>query len=344
MKTNSVFFILFIVVLFFMASCTKNQQNRQSADGDLEFKKMCTDAGYGWMHMNPTKNGKFIKDAQECWGCMVELEHICDKEKFMQFLGNNENSAELLSVKLKIVPDKINAKDTATLIFKFEDAEGKPLKLDIAHEKLVHVIIINEDFSIFSHVHPEDSTLTANDMKKEGIYAINYTFSKAGQYLIGTDFAADNHEYSKVFYVDVAGNKIKPIVKNLSIQEIFDGYTVNLSLPQKIAAGKETMLLYNFAKYNKPLTDMEPYLGATMHLAIVKDDLTGFIHTHAMIPDNMPMMNNAMADMSHIELPDHFGPDLMAHITFPEKGYYLIFGEFKHNGKVVVTKFMVEAG
>ena len=82
MKTSSLFFILFIVVLFFIASCTKNQQK-----GDLEFKKMCQDAGYEWMYMKQTQDGKFIKDAQECFGCMVEgIEHICDKEKFMGYV------------------------------------------------------------------------------------------------------------------------------------------------------------------------------------------------------------------------------------------------------------------
>ena len=49
---------------------------------------MCTDVGYEWMHMKPTKDGKFIKDAQECWGCMVEgIEHICDKEKFIEYMN-----------------------------------------------------------------------------------------------------------------------------------------------------------------------------------------------------------------------------------------------------------------
>mgnify|MGYP001560755774 CR=1 FL=1 len=83
MKFSDVSFILFIIVLFFISSCTKSERN----EGDLEFKKMCTDAGYEWMFMKPTKDGKFIKDAQECWGCMVEgIEHVCDKEKFSQFV------------------------------------------------------------------------------------------------------------------------------------------------------------------------------------------------------------------------------------------------------------------
>lgn len=54
---------------------------------DLEFKKMCQDAGYEWMLMKPTQDGKIIQNAQTCMGCMVEgIEHICDKEKFMEFV------------------------------------------------------------------------------------------------------------------------------------------------------------------------------------------------------------------------------------------------------------------
>lgn len=83
LKISNLFFIVFVVVLFFIASCAKNQ----SGQGDLEFKQMCQSAGYEWMLMKPTQSGKFIKDAQECMGCMVEgIEHICDKEKFKEFM------------------------------------------------------------------------------------------------------------------------------------------------------------------------------------------------------------------------------------------------------------------
>ena len=82
MKINNLFFIILVIALFLISSCSKNQQKE-----DLEFKKMCIDSGYEWMHMKPTQDGKFIKDADECFGCMVKgIEHICDKEKFMEFL------------------------------------------------------------------------------------------------------------------------------------------------------------------------------------------------------------------------------------------------------------------
>ena len=80
LKLNNLFFILSIILLFFIASC-KNKPNE-----DLEFKKMCTDSGYEWMKMRPTQNGKIIKDSNDCLGCMVGLEHICDKEKFEEFV------------------------------------------------------------------------------------------------------------------------------------------------------------------------------------------------------------------------------------------------------------------
>lgn len=82
MKKSNLFFTGFIIFLFFVASCAKNQ----STDVTQEFKKMCQESGYEWMLMKPTQNGKFIKDAQECMGCMVGIEHICDMEKFTEYL------------------------------------------------------------------------------------------------------------------------------------------------------------------------------------------------------------------------------------------------------------------
>ena len=83
MKLSNLFFILYVIILFIISSCTKNQGSNE----DLEFKKMCEDAGYEWMVMKPTQDGKFIKDKEECMGCMVEgIEHICDKEKFMEYV------------------------------------------------------------------------------------------------------------------------------------------------------------------------------------------------------------------------------------------------------------------
>ena len=84
-----IFIYLFIVSSLVMFGCTKAadsmemEKNKESS----EFEKMCTNAGYEWMLMKPTQDGKFIKDAEECWGCMIEgIEHVCQKEEFQRFV------------------------------------------------------------------------------------------------------------------------------------------------------------------------------------------------------------------------------------------------------------------
>ena len=337
LKLNNLYFILFVTFLFFAAGCTNNKQNNQSTSEDLKFKKMCQSAGYEWMLMKPTQDGKMIMEDKSCMGCMVEgIEHICDKQKFLEITGKNPTAF----VDFSTFPKSIFSMQTATLEFDFKDIDGKPLKLEVEHEKLVHVILINDDFTIFSHIHPEDSKLTTSEMQNNGLFAINYTFAKPGRYIVGINFAASSKDYTKIFYVDVAGNKKENAMKDFSTKKIFDNYTVNLSY-SKITAGKPVALKYHFEKDNKPVEDMEPYLGAAMHVAIVKDDLDNFMHTHAMAGMD-EMMNMNMPMNMNMEVPSKLGPNLEVYAEFPEKGLYHIFAEFRHDGKIVLTHFMVE--
>ena len=93
--------ILLGILILFVFGCVQKHTaaNNMKTDGiisdgkmnsgeDLEFKKMCQNAGWEWMLMKPTKDGKIIMDAKSCMGCMVEgIEHICDKGKFLDIIG-----------------------------------------------------------------------------------------------------------------------------------------------------------------------------------------------------------------------------------------------------------------
>lgn len=82
LKSSKLYAILFVIFLLFISSCAKNKNINE----DVEFKVVCQDADYEWMLMKPTQDDKFIKNSEECWGCMVEgIEHICDKEKFKEY-------------------------------------------------------------------------------------------------------------------------------------------------------------------------------------------------------------------------------------------------------------------
>ena len=133
-----------------------------------------------------------------------------------------------------------------------------------------------------------------------------------------------------------------PYTKDLSREKKFGDLSVNLStVPEKITAGKEATLKYVVSKDGGPVTDLEPFLSAPMHIAIISSDLNNFIHEHGELP-GAPMGRDHMGHMMHMNVPKKFGPEIDVPVIFPEKGLYQIFSQVGHRGKVVVLSFMVE--
>jgi putative copper export protein len=247
---------------------------------------------------------------------------------------------------LKTVPESPKTGEDVTLLLSLTDLNGSPVKgLAVTHERLVHVMVISEDLASFSHIHPEDFGVITEEMIKDARFTLHYLFPMAGRYLIAVDTALDNSPISKLAYLNIGGSpKPGTIKKDLSLKKQFGDYTVSLaSKPEKIKAGEETVFTYTIEKSGMPVTDLEPYLGATMHLAVVGADLSNFIHTHGELPGNEGEHHDH-ADMLHMKPPPpHFGPVINAEVVFPEKGLYKVFGEVRHRGKVLLLDFMIEA-
>jgi hypothetical protein len=104
-----------------------------------------------------------------------------------------------------------------------------------------------------------------------------------------------------------------------------------------IKAGEETSLQYTIEKDGKPVTDLNPYLGAAMHLAVVSDELKQYIHAHGTVPGEP----HAHHDHMHAKPPKTFGPEIESDVVFPAKGTYTIFSQVKHGEKVLLLEFMV---
>jgi Cu+-exporting ATPase len=206
------------------------------------------------------------------------------------------------------------------------------------------VVIASQDFSVFSHVHPEDFGALSPEMKKTARYPVRFSFPKAGRYIIGIDFAVREQLFSKQFLVAVTGEpKMGPPGKDFSREKRFGGLEVTFaSAPERIVAGKEVTLSYLFRKNGKPVDDLEPYLSAPMHLAIISSDLSRFMHTHGEVPGMTGAGHHEHHGEMHMAVPDRFGPNIEVHVEFPVKGLYEIFGQLRHRGKVIDTSFMVE--
>jgi hypothetical protein len=243
---------------------------------------------------------------------------------------------------IKTKPEHITAGVPTTIVLSLKDRRGRPITdLTVHHDRLIHVVIVSQDFSVFAHIHPQDFEPITPELKKIARYPIKFTFPKSGRYIMGIDFAVKGHPISKHFSLDVSGEpKMGHLEKDLGREKTFGDLDVELSAPGHIVAGKEVTLGYFFKTKGRPVTDLDPYLSAPMHLAIISADLAHFIHTHGEIPGMSPM--GPHEHEMHMRVPERFGPRIDVYVVFPVKGLYQIFGQVGHRGKVVLTSFMVE--
>jgi hypothetical protein len=247
-------------------------------------------------------------------------------------------------VELKTAPEHVEAGSPTAILFSIGNTEGKPIRrLSIHHDRILHVIIAGQDFSVFAHIHPEDFGPITPQMKRTGQFPVQYNFPKAGRYLIGVDFAVGQQLFSRHFVLDVSGaTKMGSPKRDFSREKRFGDYDVVLSsTPEVIRAGKRVTLGYLFRKDGKPVTDMAPYLSDPMHAAIISADLKTFIHAHGEVSGMPSHAGYEMTEMN-MRAPARFGPGIDVNTVFPDRGVYQIFGQVQHHGKIILTSFMVQ--
>ena len=221
------------------------------------------------------------------------------------------------------------------------------------HDRIIHAQIVGEDFKTFAHIHSEDLGPITKKMREEANFPLRYTFPKAGRYVINIDYVANGRERSKTFYVSVSGKEKMEqrvgLTRSGSQTKEFEGYRVTFTVPKTIKAKNKVRISYHIEKNGKPVRDLEPYLAAAMHIGIVREDLGIFSHTHgeAYQPGSVWFQQQFGTYIKyHIHFaPDNFGPAVIAQpwlTVFPTAGTYQVFGEFKHQGKIIVTYFTVQ--
>jgi len=243
-------------------------------------------------------------------------------------------------VHLETTPTGITVGTPVEMEVHIENRNGKPVEgLTVHHESILHAVIVGKDLNVFAHIHPEDIGPVTDEMLRRATFPVRFTFPKAGKYLIGLDFGTADGPYSKTSSIKVDGQpKMGEPKIDFSTEKDFGEYRVTLKIsPENIKAGRETTLRYMVKKKEKPVTNLDPYLGAPMHLAVVLADLKQFIHAHGVTPGEP---HSPMGHM-HAEPSGKFGPEIEAVIVFPVKGIYKIFSQVKHHGKVILFDFMV---
>ena len=154
------------------------------------------------------------------------------------------------------------------------------------------------------------------------------------------------------------------IVKNQSAAPDANSvdYQVGIDYEEAISAGQTVSI--NFVVHNvyNQGVELEPYLGADMHLAVVKDDLKVYIHTH---PSDHEDHEDESSD-GHTHSMFRIIPEALAHgvigdsfaesktvpfeVIFPQPGTYKMFAQFRPKGielpadQSLVGEFYIKVG
>ncbi len=209
------------------------------------------------------------------------------------------------------------AGDDVPVGFTITGPDGEPVtEYDVEHAKQLHLVVVRRDLAGFQHVHPTlDAgtgrwttavTLTPGSWR---VYA-DFTATDGPSLILGTDLS-------------VAGDVpvSAPVAEDVRTDEV-DGYTAELT--GDLVAGNDSEVSVAVSRDGRPVTDLEPYLGALGHLVALREGDLAYLHVHPHDSESA-------------------GPDIDFTAEVPSEGRYRLFLDFQHAGTVRTATFDLTA-
>ena len=206
--------------------------------------------------------------------------------------------------------------------FRITGPDGRPVtRYEVAHDKRMHLIVARRDLSGFRHVHPE--------LAADGTWQVASPLAGPGVWRAFADFTPSGGE-PLTLGVDVTvpgALADRPLPAPAASTQV-DGYTVTLSgTPQP---GRTSRLTLTVSRDGRPVTDLQPYLGAYGHLVALRQGDLAYLHVH---PEGAPGDGRTPA-----------GPAVTFSAEVPSAGTYRLFLDFRHGDAVHTAEFTVVAG
>ncbi len=193
--------------------------------------------------------------------------------------------------------------------------------LDVVHTKKLHLIIVSRDLALFDHVHPVQHP--------DGSLVLDYRFPSGGDYVLFADMTpagAPNQVFRLPLHVEGPAPAPTPLVESPAPAGLFGDYRVELrAAPDPPRAKDEAVLAFTLTRNGRPVTDLEPLLGAAGHCVVIRQDTMEYLHCHPVEPLD----------------PAGVGPTVRFHTRFPVPGLYKVWGQFSRAGTILTADFVL---
>ncbi len=225
---------------------------------------------------------------------------------------------------LRTYPARARAGAPVKLSFAIQGPDGKAVtNLDIVHEKLIHLLIVSRDLDEFYHIHPLPTPAHTFD--------VTNVFPHGGAYRLYADY--EPHGGGGVvdaLDLQVDGPPRPPVrlVPDASPVKTAGPFRMTLSTDKPLVAGADMVLRFRVedAKSGAPVRNLQRYLGAWAHIAIVSEDLKDFIHAHPFDPGT----------------PNGQSPPVIEVATgFRRPGLYKLWIQIQRNSVVTPVPFVI---
>lgn len=234
------------------------------------------------------------------------------------------------TVQVTFMPAKApQAGISVPVVVKLATKDGKPVTsadLELAHTKLVHLLIVDAGLTSYSHEHPVETA--------PGEWSFTFNPKVGGNYTVFADLlpkATGRQEYAKTT-VAVAGVG-RPLDTSLNLTTAVDGYRFDLNIPasEPLTAGAASLVGVHVTKPDgTSATNLEPIMAAFAHGVGFTADLSGVLHVH-------PMGKEPEIDS------ERGGPDLSFHLQPAMAGFFKFYVQVQIDGQSKFAGFGLNA-
>lgn len=234
------------------------------------------------------------------------------------------------TVRVMFMPAKTpQAGASVPVVVKLTTKDGKPVTsadLELAHTKLVHLLIVDASLTSYSHEHPVETA--------PGEWSFTFNPKLGGTYTVFADLlpkATGVQEYARTTVT--VGGAARPLDTTLNLSTTVDGYRFDLKIPadEPLIAGSASLVAVHVTKPDgTPATNLEPIMAAFAHGVGFTADLSSVLHVHPMGKE--PEMDS-----------ERGGPDLSFHLQPAMPGFFKFYVQVQIDGQSKFAGFGLNA-